>query len=178
MVWGLRVRALTASLLLFFCPSLKLLWPLYCAQRLGAGGGPKSAFSRRYYGGTEFIDELEILCQKRALQVYGLDPQCWVVNVQPYSGNCLGRPLPASLPGPPFTQRSLNKDSAHRQVKNRISPSRVGASLSLSPSTLASTCLTLPQHLSLILRGFAAGDPPWRCGGCTVVARPVLSTPG
>ena len=48
--------------------------------------GPKSAVSCRYYGGTEFIDELEILCQKRALQVYGLDPECWGVNVQPYSG--------------------------------------------------------------------------------------------
>uniref|UniRef100_A0A8C0PTW6 Serine hydroxymethyltransferase n=1 Tax=Canis lupus familiaris TaxID=9615 RepID=A0A8C0PTW6_CANLF len=42
---------------------------------------------QRYYGGTEFIDELEILCQKRALQVYGLDPECWGVNVQPYSGS-------------------------------------------------------------------------------------------
>ncbi|XP_059991315.1 serine hydroxymethyltransferase, cytosolic isoform X2 [Lagenorhynchus albirostris] len=40
-----------------------------------------------YYGGTEFIDELEVLCQKRALQVYGLDPQGWGVNVQPYSGS-------------------------------------------------------------------------------------------
>lgn len=47
-----------------------------------------SAFSYRYYGGTEFIDELEILCQKRALQAYRLDPQCWGVNVQPYSGDC------------------------------------------------------------------------------------------
>ncbi|XP_024420408.1 serine hydroxymethyltransferase, cytosolic [Desmodus rotundus] len=42
---------------------------------------------QRYYGGTEFIDELETLCQRRALQVYGLDPQCWGVNVQPYSGS-------------------------------------------------------------------------------------------
>lgn len=42
---------------------------------------------QRYYGGTEFVDELEILCQKRALQVYDLDPQCWGVNVQPYSGS-------------------------------------------------------------------------------------------
>uniref|UniRef100_A0A4X1SWS5 Serine hydroxymethyltransferase n=2 Tax=Sus scrofa TaxID=9823 RepID=A0A4X1SWS5_PIG len=42
---------------------------------------------QRYYGGTEFIDELELLCQRRALQVYGLDPQCWGVNVQPYSGS-------------------------------------------------------------------------------------------
>ncbi|KAK2533646.1 Shmt1 [Columba guinea] len=42
---------------------------------------------QRYYGGTEFIDELERLCQKRALQAYGLDPQKWGVNVQPYSGS-------------------------------------------------------------------------------------------
>ncbi|XP_036692434.1 serine hydroxymethyltransferase, cytosolic isoform X2 [Balaenoptera musculus] len=42
---------------------------------------------QRYYGGTGFIDELEVLCQKRALQVYGLDPQGWGVNVQPYSGS-------------------------------------------------------------------------------------------
>ncbi|MEE6524678.1 hypothetical protein FKM82_024267, partial [Ascaphus truei] len=41
---------------------------------------------QRYYGGTEFVDEMEILCQKRALTVYGLDPQKWGVNVQPYSG--------------------------------------------------------------------------------------------
>ncbi|KAM5262930.1 serine hydroxymethyltransferase, cytosolic isoform 2-T2 [Ctenodactylus gundi] len=42
---------------------------------------------QRYYGGTEFIDELETLCQKRALQAFHLDPQCWGVNVQPYSGS-------------------------------------------------------------------------------------------
>ncbi|KGL76131.1 Serine hydroxymethyltransferase, cytosolic [Tinamus guttatus] len=41
---------------------------------------------QRYYGGTEFVDELERLCQKRALQAYGLDPHKWGVNVQPYSG--------------------------------------------------------------------------------------------
>ncbi|TFK10502.1 synaptic vesicular amine transporter [Platysternon megacephalum] len=42
---------------------------------------------QRYYGGTEFVDKLEILCQKRALEAYGLDPQKWGVNVQPYSGS-------------------------------------------------------------------------------------------
>ncbi|XP_028842593.1 serine hydroxymethyltransferase, cytosolic isoform X1 [Denticeps clupeoides] len=42
---------------------------------------------QRYYGGTEFVDELERLCQKRALEVYGLDPVKWGVNVQPYSGS-------------------------------------------------------------------------------------------
>ncbi|KFW08743.1 Serine hydroxymethyltransferase, cytosolic [Eurypyga helias] len=42
---------------------------------------------QRYYGGTEFVDELERLCQKRALEAYRLDPQKWGVNVQPYSGS-------------------------------------------------------------------------------------------
>ncbi|KAI8366375.1 serine hydroxymethyltransferase [Choanephora cucurbitarum] len=41
----------------------------------------------RYYGGNEFIDELEVLCQKRALAAFGLNPEQWGVNVQPYSGS-------------------------------------------------------------------------------------------
>lgn len=41
----------------------------------------------RYYGGNEFIDEVELLCQKRALQAFDLDPAKWGVNVQPYSGS-------------------------------------------------------------------------------------------
>lgn len=41
----------------------------------------------RYYGGNEYIDELEVLCQKRALKAFDLDPAVWGVNVQPYSGS-------------------------------------------------------------------------------------------
>jgi glycine hydroxymethyltransferase len=41
----------------------------------------------RYYGGNEIIDQVEELCQKRALEAYGLDPEKWGVNVQPYSGS-------------------------------------------------------------------------------------------
>jgi glycine hydroxymethyltransferase len=41
----------------------------------------------RYYGGTEVVDELESLCQSRALAAFHLDPELWVVNVQPYSGS-------------------------------------------------------------------------------------------
>lgn len=42
---------------------------------------------QRYYGGTEHVDELERLCQKRALEAYCLDSEKWGVNVQPYSGS-------------------------------------------------------------------------------------------
>ncbi|CAL1708895.1 unnamed protein product [Somion occarium] len=41
----------------------------------------------RYYGGNEYVDELEVLCQKRALQAFHLEPSQWGVNVQPYSGS-------------------------------------------------------------------------------------------
>ena len=42
---------------------------------------------QRYYGGTENIDKLELLCEKRALEAFKLDPELWGVNVQPYSGS-------------------------------------------------------------------------------------------
>lgn len=42
---------------------------------------------KRYYGGNEFIDQIERICQTRALAAYGLDPEKWGVNVQPYSGS-------------------------------------------------------------------------------------------
>ncbi|KAJ3601972.1 hypothetical protein NHX12_029733, partial [Muraenolepis orangiensis] len=42
---------------------------------------------RRYYGGAEVVDKIELLCQKRALEAFRLDPALWGVNVQPYSGS-------------------------------------------------------------------------------------------
>ncbi|XP_047967019.1 serine hydroxymethyltransferase 3, chloroplastic-like [Salvia hispanica] len=42
---------------------------------------------KRYYGGNEFIDELETLCQERALEAFNLDGNKWGVNVQPLSGS-------------------------------------------------------------------------------------------
>jgi len=42
---------------------------------------------KRYYGGNEYIDEIESLCMSRALKLFNLDPDAWGVNVQPYSGS-------------------------------------------------------------------------------------------
>ncbi|KAG0215282.1 serine hydroxymethyltransferase [Mortierella sp. GBAus27b] len=41
----------------------------------------------RYYGGNEYIDQIENLCRKRALEAFGLNGEEWGVNVQPYSGS-------------------------------------------------------------------------------------------
>ncbi|CAE5958211.1 unnamed protein product [Arabidopsis arenosa] len=39
----------------------------------------------RYYMGNQYIDQIEILCQERALAAFGLHHEKWGVNVQPYS---------------------------------------------------------------------------------------------
>ncbi|KAK3348315.1 serine hydroxymethyltransferase [Neurospora tetraspora] len=41
----------------------------------------------RYYGGNQHIDEIEVLCQNRALEAFNLDPKQWGVNVQCLSGS-------------------------------------------------------------------------------------------
>jgi glycine hydroxymethyltransferase len=42
---------------------------------------------KRYYGGNEFIDQIETLCQTRALAAFGVKAEEWGVNVQPLSGS-------------------------------------------------------------------------------------------
>ncbi|KAH8304252.1 hypothetical protein KR059_005144 [Drosophila kikkawai] len=42
---------------------------------------------KRYYGGNEFIDCIELLAQKRGLELFNLSGDQWGVNVQPYSGS-------------------------------------------------------------------------------------------
>jgi len=42
---------------------------------------------KRYYGGNEVVDKIEILAQKRALSLFRLSSSKWSVNVQPLSGS-------------------------------------------------------------------------------------------
>lgn len=56
--------------------------PKTSTQRQANKGQPKA----RYYGGNDVIDEIELLCQKRALDLYKLDANEWGVCVQGLSG--------------------------------------------------------------------------------------------
>lgn len=55
----------------------------------------------RYYGGNEYIDEAERLCQARALDTFGLKDTEWGVNVQGryrvHLGTCPKLTIPSPL---------------------------------------------------------------------------------
>lgn len=55
---------------------------------------------QRYYGGNEVIDKIELLCKKRALEAFGLNPDEWGVNVQPLSGSPANFAVYTGLVGP------------------------------------------------------------------------------
>jgi len=42
---------------------------------------------KRYYGGQEYIDQVEELARQRLLKLFKLNPINWHANVQPYSGS-------------------------------------------------------------------------------------------
>lgn len=55
---------------------------------------------KRYYGGNEFIDQIEALCQKRALEAFSVSKEEWGVNVQPLSGSPANFAVYTALMGP------------------------------------------------------------------------------
>jgi len=69
---------------------------------------------QRYYGGNEVIDKIELLTQKRALEVYGLENTKWGVNVQPLSGCAANFAVYTALVGPHGRIMGLNlPDGGH-----------------------------------------------------------------
>jgi glycine hydroxymethyltransferase len=55
---------------------------------------------KRYYGGNQYIDQIETLCQKRALAAFRANPEEWGVNVQPLSGSPANFAVYTALLGP------------------------------------------------------------------------------
>lgn len=62
----------------------------------------------RYYGGNEIIDQVEVLTQKRALQVFDCDSTKWGVNVQALSGCPANFAVYTALLGPHGRFMGLN----------------------------------------------------------------------
>jgi hypothetical protein len=104
----------------------------------------------RYYGGNEFIDQAETLCQQRALAAFRLDPAKWGVNVQSLSGSPsnmqVWRARPPAAPGPPH-----QRNASTRAGSVCVHPSHGGAlSCNSSPGPLgqlATTTADPPRHV-------------------------------
>jgi glycine hydroxymethyltransferase len=63
---------------------------------------------KRFYAGNQIADELELLTEQRALDLFDLKPQDWAVNVQPLSGTPANLAVLTSLLKP--KQRLLSMD--------------------------------------------------------------------
>merc|ERR1712093_883128 len=80
----------------------------------------------RYYGGNEVVDELEVLCQKRALEAFHLEGSKWGVNVQPYSGSTANFAAFTAVTSPtapsPRSARSRPRPSTLSRSRTRSTP--------------------------------------------------------
>lgn len=83
----------------------------------------------RYYGGTKYVDELENETKSRALQLFGLNPNEWGVNVQPLSGSPANMAVYTALLKPGDTLMGLKlSDGGHLTHGHKTAKKNVSAS--------------------------------------------------
>lgn len=87
---GLPGQRCGICIIFFFSSRIAYPYLLFATQtftrRLGIFHPTLRALCR-YYGGNEYIDQIELLAQKRSLEAFNLNPEEWGCNVQPYSGS-------------------------------------------------------------------------------------------
>ncbi len=84
---------------------------LECLGSIATNKYSEGQVGKRYYGGNEIIDKLEKLAQERALAAFGLNPEVWGVNVQPYSGSVANAAVYLGLLKPGETLMGLDLPS-------------------------------------------------------------------
>lgn len=89
----------------------------------------------RYYGGNMVIDQIERLCQSRALQAYRLDPEEWGVNVQPYSGSPANFALYTALLNPHDRLMGLNLPSGGHLTHGYYTSLKDGSTKNISATS-------------------------------------------
>ncbi len=75
---------------------------------------------KRYYGGQEFTDKLELLTQERALKTFKLSPKKWHVNVQPYSGSPANLAAYLAIQSQISNLKSKNKNSKLQTLNSKL----------------------------------------------------------
>ena len=110
----------------------------------------------RYYGGNENIDAVEALCQRRALEAFGLDEDEWGVNVQSLSGSPANFQVRVSLEwrGAKVIERitmlrAMDRGGRSRKKRPRVNLEDVRKEIRMRPKAL---CLFFFQLLQISSR--------------------------
>ena len=101
---------------------------------------------KRYYGGNQEIDRMELLCQARALELFGLDKEEWAVSDQRTQYLC----------GSSFFYPSIFIFSSSRILVHNIDATR---SKLFCPSALPTTVMQAPLIQDCVLFGTHAQIP-------------------
>jgi len=74
----------------------------------------------RYYGGAQYVDQIENLCRERALQAFSLNPSEWAVNVQPYAVSTAMLSVYTALlkPGEVILEMDESKNASNHYFKS------------------------------------------------------------
>lgn len=75
---------------------------------------------KRYYGGQEFTDKLELLCQERALKTFNLSSSKWHVNVQPLSGSPANLAAYMAIESQKLKGKGQNKNSKIQTPNSKL----------------------------------------------------------
>ena len=107
---------------------------------------------KRYYGGNEYIDQIENLCKERALKLYNLDPNIWSVNVQSYSGSTANFSVYTALLNPGDTIMGLDLPSGGHLTHGYQTTDKFGNIKKISSSAIYfnSICYTVCNDTGLI----------------------------
>ncbi len=117
---------------------------------------------KRYYGGNEFIDDIELVAQERAKKLFGVVS----VNVQPYSGSPanLAVYLATIKPGDTFMGQALTNECVSKwTVPLLAAPQPEGCGLKPHRSRCGTTCPFTNDSLSIctVLRPVQKNDTPY-----------------
>jgi len=100
---------------------------------------------KRYYGGNDIVDKVEVVAQERALKLFNLNPEEWHVNVQPLSGSPANLAVFMALLGAKSQELGAKNQELKSSNSQPVTSNQLPATSNQSPVTINQQTLTTNQ---------------------------------